>query len=222
MSELSLISGSVSKYATPETELAVTKAGDYLPYLGLFGGESKLAKEGKIPIGHFGVCPNSDTVIDLGNEFICIALSWRPKAIDFDGKTSGLPADQCPVAAFDPNSTLFQTIQRHPKGGYGPELLLWLPDNELFVTYHLMNPTGRRESPNFMVDLKKKGFGKLKVRSELIKTTQYTWHGPKASPYDLEVIPPEDNEANQLILSKFNNPPSATTEVKDAEESERE
>jgi len=222
MSELSLINSSVSKYATPENELAVTKSGDWLPYVGLFGGESQAAKLGKVSIGNFGLCPNSDTIIDLGNEFICIVYSWRPKAIDFNGETSGLPPDQCPVAFYDPASEGFLKIQAHPKGGYGPELLLWLDEQKQWCTYHLMNKTGRRESSNFLVDFKEQGFGKLKVRSEVIKTPQYVWHGPKATPYELALEAPEDNEANRVILEKFNNPPASTTEVKSAEESKRE
>ena len=69
----------VGKYDDTFADVASSSA--YLPYIQLYGGNSKLCKQGKIPIGHFGVVRNKE-VQPLGQSFDCIPLAYRPRAMD--------------------------------------------------------------------------------------------------------------------------------------------
>jgi hypothetical protein len=200
-------SAGASKYATPQAMTEVSKVGDYLPFIQLLGGESKEVKRGLFPIGHFAL-RRGKQMIDLGTAMIVMIIAWRPKAMVYSEK---------PVSYYDPNSADFQKTQATadaPKSGkgYGPEFLVWLPAHRTFATYFMGNKTGRNEAPN--VEAIRAGDKKTcKIAAELIETKEYTWHGPKTYPYDLDMEMP-DRALLLKTLEKFNNPKDSEVEEK--------
>src|ERR1044072_5547777 len=74
----------------------------FLPYVQLYGSNSKLAKRRVIPGGNFGLTIGKDRIIDLGEKFDFIPVAIRPKAMDFSGKTV--------ISVFDMNSPEYKRI----------------------------------------------------------------------------------------------------------------
>lgn len=208
-----LLAATPSKYATTTALTEVTKVGDWLPYIQLMGGNSVEVKRGEFPMGHFCLKKNRQ-MLDLGEEFVCYLLSWRPKAMQFAPKV---------LSFFDTASEAFKDIQQRSKGknagcGYGPEFLLWLPGQKELATYFMGNKTGRNESPN-LIALIENGVFKCKQQSHLIEDGEYAWHGAKTLPYDLEIeLPPMTLLTDEL--QKFNSPPAAQEEVAEKVEDE--
>lgn len=206
-----------SKYANETALSVVTKVGDYLPYIQLFGSEAKEVKRGKFPMGHFGLVSGKN-ITDLGEGFINLVLAWRPKAMQFD-----------PVEAFyDHTSPAFIALQNRALNeqnagcGFGPEFLLWLPTQQQFATLFLGNKTGRNEAPNLIGPLKQRGAFVCRLQAQLIETKKYTWHGPKAMVSDLTIQFPTIEEIKKQ-LDKFNNPPKSEKEpVEAATKSDRD
>lgn len=211
----SLLAQTESKYAD-ETALAeVTKVGDWLPYIQLMGGNSLEVKRGEFPLGHFCLRKGKQ-MIDLGSEFVCYLLSWRPKAMQFAPKV---------LSFFDVESEEFKDIQQRsdqPNSGcgFGPEFLVWLPEAKEFATYFLGNKTGRNEAPN-LVALIKDGTRLCKQVAHLIETSDYAWHGPRTVPYDLEIELPPIADIKREV-EKFNNPPAAQEEVAEENDADDE
>lgn len=212
-----LIAGvDVNPYATNKALTDVTKTGDWLPYLSILDGNSAAVKNSEQPIGTFAFTQNRK-LINLGKEFNCLLLAWRPKAMIFLSP---------PTAFYDPASEDFKQIeatadQKNSNKGYGPELLLWLPDHEIFISYFLGNKTGRNEAPNMIALINQKSY-RAKLNTHLIKAMvldkdtgqkiERTWFGPQVNTTDVAIkMPPGD----QLVaeLKKFNNPPKATQEL---------
>jgi hypothetical protein len=197
-----LQSQSRGKHADDQALSVVTKVGDWLPYIQLMGSNNKEVKRGQFPIGHFALVENKKN-IDIGNSFVAYLLSWRPKAMQFAPTV---------VSFFDTKSEGFQKIQakadqKDSNCGFGPEFLVWLPEQKKLATFFLGNKTGRNEAPNFISCLEKE-VRKCRVISDLIedKRQNREWHGAKIMPYDLEiaVFPPREELLHWL--EKFNNP----------------
>lgn len=213
----SLLSGvTPNKYATSTAMSTVSKASDFLPYVALHGSNSKLVKKGEFPMGHFGLSVSSQSVIDLGDNFVMLVLAWRPKAMAFNPKA---------ISYFDPNSEDFKRIEDKSKNtkekgwGCGPEFLIWLPDKAMFASYYLGNKTGRNESPNILGPLQERGPFVCKQESHLIETTEFSWHGPRTRKHDLGIILPPAEKV-LVEVNKFNNPPVAQEELADDGEGE--
>ena len=201
-----LQSASKGKYTNQASLAVVTKVSDYLPYVRLYGGSSDEVKRGNFPVGHFGVTKGK-TTIDLGTSFICALLAWRPKAMYFKPK---------PLAFFDAQSKEFADIiskadVKNANCGFGPELLMYLPEVNEFATYFLGNKTGRNESGS-MIALIENGTNKAVIESHLIESSEYVWHGPRTKSYDLDIVILDLARAKEE-LDKFNNPPASAEEV---------
>lgn len=206
----------VNPYATNKALADVTKVGDWLPYLQILDGNSAIVKAGEQPIGTFAFTQNRK-LVNLGKEFNCLLLAWRPKAMIFLSP---------PTAFYDPNSDDFKNIEQtadqpNSNKGYGPELLLWLPDHELFITYFLGNKTGRNEAPNMIALINAKSY-RARLKTHLIKAMvpdkatgqkiERTWFGPQVDTTDVAIaMPPTDRLISEL--KKFNTPPKATQEL---------
>src|SRR5689334_16237518 len=61
--------------------LAVAGASAFLPRIQLYGGNSDACKEGKIPIGHYGLATGKDDLQPLGPEVEVLVLAGRAKAL---------------------------------------------------------------------------------------------------------------------------------------------
>lgn len=202
-----LVANSESQFANEQALATVTKVGDYLPFVQLYGSNSKEVKRGAFPMGHFGLRRSKSAIDDLGDQVVMFVLGWRPKAMQFEPE---------PISYFNPESDAFKNIQATADGknsgkGYGPEFFIWLPEVKEFATYFLGNKTGRNESPNLLGPFKASGPFTCIQESTLIETKQYSWHGPKTKPYSLSIeMPPLETLTKEL--QKFNSPPEAAKE----------
>lgn len=188
----------------------VTKAGDYLPYISLMSSNSKEVKSGEFPVGHFAL-RQGRTMKDLGKKVVMLLLDVRPKAMRFTPDVKSF---------FDSSDPAFQEImekadEKNSKMTFGPEFLVWLPGESLncFATYYLGNKTGRNESPNLIARIEN-GTRICVQEAFLIESKDYSWHGPRTHPYDLDYSRPP-REALVAELEKFANPKSDTPTEED-------
>jgi hypothetical protein len=66
---------------------ALTRTSEFLPQLRVYGSEATIVKEGKFPMGHFGLYFSPENIIDLGEQFDCLVVDWRPRASIVSGDT---------------------------------------------------------------------------------------------------------------------------------------
>lgn len=177
-------------------ELATS--GGFLPRVQLFGSNSDLAKEGKIPMGTYGFVTSKEQVIPLGAEVDVLPICYRPKALDMSGDDV--------LSSYDPNSDLFHEIVRkadvqNSSCSFGPDFLIWVPSQHAFATMMFGSKTARREAPNLKALLGKAATLKVKLASN----SQFKWHAPVvtgcSTPFDLPLI-----EDIQEQADKFNKP----------------
>lgn len=188
---------------------AVATSSKFLPRLQLFTSNSDPVKEGKIPMGTYGLVTGKDQITTLGDEVSVLVLAWRPKALDLGGDDI--------VSSFDHNSDLFKSIQKQaevPNSGcmFGPEFLVWIPSLETFATFFMGSKSMRRESPNVKALLG----GPATLKVTLIKTPKYKWHNTIttkcSTPFN---IPDLDDVLTHVEV--FNNPPAEEKEPADQE-----
>jgi hypothetical protein len=192
---------------------ALTRTSEFLPQVRVYGSESSIVKEQKFPMGHLGLYVSADNIIDLGEQFDCLAIAFRPRATIIAG-------DQ-PVSYYEIESKEFQEVKDRAMAkeqSYlaGLEYLLWFPDISKYGLFLMGNPTLRRESPN----LKALVGGAATVKIKLIKTAKFTWHGVSVfqctTPFEL---PPMEEIREQV--ANFNKPKSSQVELADDNESSR-
>lgn len=181
----------------------VSTSGKWLPRVQLFGRTSNEVAEEKIKAGNHGLVTGK-TLVDLGGEFDCLPVAFRPKAMDLSGDNI--------ITVYDHQSAEFKRIAvqsevKESQCMYGPEFLIWVPKQQKWATYFCSNKTSRRAAPDFKELLTLPAT----VRSTLIKTTKYMWHGPVflpcSTPFDL---PTDESLAEEV--EKFNNPPANEVE----------
>jgi hypothetical protein len=201
-----------NKYEDKFSDMA--KGGDYLPRVQLFGSNSDLVKQGKFPMAHYGLVRSKDVLIDIGDAFDSVPVSWRPKAMR-------IGADEV-LNYFDSERDEFKKIMEESEGKdsgcmYGPEFLIWLPNQKEFATFFFGNPTMRREAPNFKALMGKAATCKVKF----IQTKQYSWHGPTcmACSTPLAAVPEEDKLIKEV--ERFQNPKDSEVETVEASATQR-
>lgn len=165
----------------------VVTASSFLPRVQLFGGNSEAAKQGQIQVGRYGLVRQKDQVIDLSNQFDCIPINWRFKAMRL--------ANGSVYNYHNPESPDFRQIieeSAKPDAGcmYGVEFLIWVPSEECFATFFLNSKTARREAPNLKNLLR--NAATLKV--QFIKKQKYSWHGPVVTPCSTPITVLPTNE----------------------------
>lgn len=206
-----------AKHATEESFKMVAKQGAFLPRLQLCGASSDVCKKMKIGMGRYAIVQGKDTIeVDLTEQFNCIVLAWRPKALRIDGADT--------KAFYNPGSETFKQVQEESNQKvmgslYGPEFLVYVPDapeNSRFANMFFGNPTMRRQAP-FMRSL----LGKAATcKVELIEK-KHTWHGPVilgcTSPLNIPASGTPERDALYLMfkenVDKFNKPPEEEVEA---------
>lgn len=201
---MSMIKQTPSLIAVPNMAMSddefkgIANSTKYLPRIQIFGGNSKLVNQKKISSGHYGLVTAKDTVINLGEQFDCLPVNVRPKAMDLSKKPV--------ISVFDSKSEMFSTIKaastvKGSKCMFGPEFLVWIPAEHRFGTMFFGNPTMRRCAPE-MKDLI--GYATT-CQIQFIETEEYSWHGPVivqcSTPFDLP-SDQEIQEQNELFLAK--------------------
>lgn len=197
-----------------------TRTTDFLPQVRIYGSEATIVKEGKFPMGHFGLYFSPSNIIDLGEQFDSLIIDWRPRA--------SLVSGDAPISFFGKfeddkwtYSKEFTEISDNAKAkvqGYlaGLEYLVWIPSVKKYGLFLMGNPTLRRESANVKSRIKKAATLKIK----LIKTAKFTWHGCTVfdctTPFDV----PESSELLEEV-TKFRNPIDSAVEFEDSGGSSR-
>jgi hypothetical protein len=189
-----------------EESFDLLSSGTFLPRLQLFGASSNACKEGIIAIGHYGLTTTKDQVTDIGTELNCYPLSMRLKAMRL--------GDQI-VNFFDPASKEFKEVMEESKDAdsgalCGPEFLLYLPEQNKFVTFFMCSKTMRRQAPKMKALLQPPRAARLRVN--LIRTKKYSWHGPVIDPCSVP-LPTPDIERARDEIEVFNNPKSSEIEL---------
>lgn len=209
--------------ATRDTEEigSFTRTSEFLPQVRVYGGSSDIVKEGKFPIGHFGLYLAADNIIDLGEQFDCLNIDWRPRAsiVTGDSPISFFGKYEQSTWVFSSAFTEIKEQAMSKMKGYlaGLEFLLWIPAINKFGLFFMGNPTLRRESPN-MKSLTGKG---VTLKTKLIKTTGYTWHGAAVFECTTPFKTPEET-ALMGEVAKFRNPQDSPVEfAKDSQEETR-
>ncbi len=200
---------------------ALTRTSEFLPQLRVYGSEANIVKEQKFPMGHFGLYFSPEKVVDLGEQFDCLVIDWRPRASIISGDTPisffGIFNSEAGEGDKWTYSKEFIEVKNRAMGkdkGYlvGLEYLLWFPSINKFGLFLMGNPTLRRESVNVKALIKKAATLKIK----LIKTTKYTWHGCVA----FACATPFDIPAEEIILeeiAKFRDPKDSAVEFAEDE-----
>jgi len=60
-----------------ETFEKLSKSGDWLPQLRLYGSNNDVVKEGKFEMGHYGLTYNKDQIVDLSPEVSILVIAER-------------------------------------------------------------------------------------------------------------------------------------------------
>lgn len=198
---------SVSKYGNEDAFKEVSSSSAFLPRLQLFGANSNAVKEGKMPMAHYGIVLGRDQFEDLGAEVEVVVISWRPRAMKIP-KTEG----SAPISFFNPTTAEFKQIQKEsetPNSGsmFGPEFLIWVPSARRYATYFMSSATARRQAAE-MRALIGKG---ATLKTQYIKTAQYSWHGPVVTVCLRDLQVPDLEEIKQEA-EIFNNPEDSSVE----------
>ena len=207
-----------SKFDNEKALSIVTKVGDYLPYIGLYGSNSDEVKRGNFPMGHFGL-KQGKQIIDLGEEVPLLFLAWRSKAMNFAELESFYDVED---PAFEDLMHRANTEQ-NSGCGFGPEFLVWCwtAETPTFATYFMSSKTARNEAPNLLGPLKQGPCYKIQ-KAHLIETKKYTWHGPLTKAYEMEATVMPEQDKMLEIVNKFKNPPKSEKELVDNDKDETE
>lgn len=185
----------------------VITAGAFLPRVQLYGGNSEAAKEGKIGVGRYGLTRSKDSIVDMTNQFDCLPISFRFKAMRIT-KEGNI------FTYHNPTSPEFKKVMvdsevQNSGCMYGAEFLLWLPVEECFATLYLSSKTARREAPALKDLMKERKAATLAVN--YIKKGAYSWHGPTvkqcSTPF---AVPPMEDIVAQA--ETFANPAESKVE----------
>lgn len=177
-------------------------AADYLPRLQLMTANSKKCKKGEFPINHYALVKGQD-FIDLGETIDIAILAWRPKAIDMG---------EIVITCHDPKNDEFIRIQEQSKvknSGcmFGPEYLVYVPDQNEYATLFLGTKSARRMSPGVKALMHKPAT----MKSQLIDNKKFEWFAPAVTACSTPFDTPSIEEIREYI-EKFENPPESTIE----------
>lgn len=179
----------------------------FLPFVQICGGSTELVKEGKIAVGRYALIRSKNSFEDLTNEVNCLPIAYRFKAMDFAGES--------PQSYYDPDSKAFKEIQiradtvKEPKCAYGPEFLLWLPDQQTYATMLFGSKTARLVSPALRDLMTERKAATLKV--QLIRKGKISWHGPVVVPCSTPLDNAPEVEELMAQAERFANPKDSET-----------
>lgn len=194
--------------------------------------KGKLVDTGKVKPGHWVIVVSEDEIIDLGESCEVLVLAVRHKALDTNEKP--------PVASFDPDSELFQSIEERSKQKdsgcmHGPSFLVLERTTKELLEVFLGNASGRQEAKNLMTFLpiskeQAKAYGDgfsaqppqaATLKAKYIQKPRYSWHAPQvgkcSTPF--KDLPEEQEIIDQM--TKFLNPKEDGPEVETEEGRDR-
>lgn len=203
---------------------ALTRSSDYLPQLRVMGSSVEIVKEGKFPVGHWGLYFTKDNVVDLTEQFDCLVIAYRPRAvilqatpINFYGKLeSNEGGGQEWVFSEEFKSVQARAMNKEQSYQCGLEYLLWIPSVSKFGLFLMGNPTLRRESEKVLALVGKAAT--LKIR--FIKTEKFSWHGCSCFPCTTPFANMPDSEEIKEQIHVLHNPEDSQVELADNKEEE--
>lgn len=211
---------STSKYGSESVFTDMAKAGDWLPRVQLNSFSTKAVQRGLLKAGTFTLHISKDNVQTLGEEFHCIPLSWRPKAVDTNSLQS----------FYNPASVAFKKVEEEAKKSrdsgciFGPEFLLFIPQLNRFAQMMFSNVTMRNRAP-LLLGLMGRS---VTISAEVIENKkQQIWHGPVINectmPLTCTMSQEEFLKRKAEVETSFNNPSEVgVEEVEVGTENKRE
>lgn len=191
--------------------MSVGSGGRFLPRVQLFGKSNSLVGQGKFPVGHFGLVTAKDRQDDMGNQFDCVILNARWKALDASAEK--------PISIFNRSSDEFEEIanrsqEKNSRCMWGPEFLLWLPKEQAFSTFFLCNTTLRNEAA-----ILRRLIGRgATIRSRWIESKQYGgWYGIESFTCTTPLTMPSKEQIDEEV-NKFLSPPEKEIEEEEQPE----
>lgn len=166
----------------------------FLPRVQLASSSSDMVKQGQVGVGEFVLIQNKN-IIKLGKEVNMLVLSWQPKAIRFN-------SSNIVESSTNPADDVFKTIQKdflstNSGCAWGPEFLVYLPDQKEFATYLLGNKSSHREAKTMHKLLKSTAL----VRSHFVKGKN-SFFAPVITQSSAVFEPPTSEEIKDAI-TKF-------------------
>jgi len=201
---------------------SLVTSSDFLPRIQLMGGNSKAVTESKIGSGHYALVHDAQSLDDMGTDFDCLMLSWRPLALRTDGDDV--------MSVFDPSNEEFLKIKDESEDQdsgcmYGVQFIVWLPEHETFATFFAASKTARREARNVHKlcvnpETKQMEPTRLTFRVRLASNKKYKWHAPQVVKCSTPFNMPTD-EAVLKEVERFQNPPKDGRETVEDDDSGR-
>lgn len=171
----------------------------FLPRLQLCTAASEVVKNEQVSMNNFAIIPpqKADPIV-LGKEVDVLLVNWRIHALDLSDRENIR-------SSFQPKSELFQEIKatadsKVPNNGcmYGPEYLIYVPQEKMWVTFFMGGETTRNEARNVHSFAYRKDPGEetakfhvtpITLKSRRIEGKNNTWWSPFATkcstPFDL-------------------------------------
>lgn len=195
---------------------SVVGGGDYLAYLDFRSGKRAVVQNEGWPANTFALCKTGEAT-NVGNEFDAILLDVRPTAVDFNGGVD---------KAHNPEGARFLEIKADTDDGisgnaYGPEFLVYLPEQKEFATFHMSSKSNRKLASGKNLEM----LGTVvKFNSKSVTTTakdekgnvkEFTYMVITMEASDL-VLQDEDVDKVEMgkVMAKFNEEADNTDEAK--------
>lgn len=201
----------------------------FLPRFQVCGGNTEIVKEGKMPVGTYGLIYDKNRAVDLGKEIDILVIGMRAKALR-------IPKEGNPMSYFNREHPEFKKIQadsKLPNSGcmFGMEFLIWLPVQQEFATLFLGTMSARKETPSLLAEMKKDlegkprdEYGVAKVtcsQPRLVKNAKGSWHVPQFRPCNSNLASLPDQGTLMEEVQKFSTPPESVEEKASGEERAR-
>lgn len=185
---------------------AMAGSSAFLPRIQFLSGSSTKVKKKEFPSDHFAYITGKNKYDDLGEEFDCLVLAMRPKALD-TSDPDGI------ITCFDPKivdkkmTGLFANIAERSSvkdSGcmYGPEYLLWVPAKKAFATMFFCNPSLRLESAN----IQSKIGHPVTIGYQFIETKSHEYNSPEirecTTVFDLPTQEAVNEECHKFLNPK--------------------
>ena len=182
-----------------------------LPYFRMYGSNSKEAKIKKIKGGNYGMALGKTDPTDLGDTVDIIICSARLRAVDTKGGKSFYKRDSEGYEDVKTRSKVKDSGCMH-----GPEILVWVGEQEKFATWHLNSPTLRNISDDILNALTEA----VTVGWRLAEGNGHTWDACTVSPCpDWGHSTPEP-DLFEAAIEKFKNPKGGADSAELAGEAE--
>jgi hypothetical protein len=192
----------------------VSSSAKYLPRLQLCTARTDVVTDGLINPNHYGLVKDKNNVEDLGEELDVLVLAWRPKALEMGEEV---------LAVFDVSNPEFQRIRElsgESDSGcmFGPEFLVWIPENQSFATLFMGSASARREAKNVKALMGKAAT----LTSQKVENKKYKWQAVLCKPLTTPIAPIPEAKDLTPVLKRFLDPAAVEVEKDESEDSDRD